>query len=64
MSKFYLDLSFFRECEGGDALSVDSKIAEAIAMLENEDDILVININFMCNNEAELRALLTERGIL
>lgn len=63
MTAIKLPLTFFTELDGN-AMSIDDRIAQAINLLQGASDYLVFGDDLICKDEAELRALLTERGIL
>ncbi len=58
LSYSYFDLT---DCVG---LTIEKRIDEAVALLQNEDDFIVFEDSVECKNADELRKALTERGIL
>ena len=58
LSYSYFDLT---DCVG---LTIEKRIDEAVALLQNEDDFIVFEDSVECKNADELRKALRERGIL
>ena len=63
MGAINLSIRFFSETDGN-AISIEQRIEDAINMIKNEKDYILIDEVHNCSNEDELRALLSKKNIL
>lgn len=60
---YNFDYAYF-DVKDGNKLTLEERIKEALDMLQNENDCIILEKEKKCSNEQELRDALKEGGIL
>lgn len=55
MAKFEFKRAYFLDTNDGNALTTDERIAEALKLLQTEEDYIELSCTEKCHNEEELR---------
>ena len=58
MAKFEFKKAYFLDTNDGNALTTDERIAEALKLLQTEEDYIELSCTEKCHNEEELRKAL------